>query len=68
MLYQAGVRINAGPVEQYLIRISVTRLERSGVRIPFVTAGAGDEQVIVRLEARRGDDYPLALGPRLPTV
>ena len=27
-----------------------------------------NDQVITRLEFRRADDYPLALGPRLPVV
>ena len=30
--------------------------------------GVTNDQVITRLEFRRDDDYPLALGPRLPVV
>ncbi len=33
-----------------------------------VAAGVTSDQVITRLEFRRSDSYPLALGPRLPVI
>ncbi|WP_374456921.1 hypothetical protein [Nocardioides sp.] len=59
------------PAEVVPLSTYSPRVAKSGVTSPtdFPLTTVTNEQVITRLEFRRGGDhYPLALGPRLPVV
>ena len=58
------------PAEVVSLTSYVPQVSRSGMTTTtdFPLTTVTNEQVITRLEFRRSDHYPLALGPRLPVV